>query len=151
MILGSIPKKCILVLMAITILISMTITIGMTSFAPGQAGKGLILPKDFCLLTPAWFFTFGSTDTRFAESSSGQRTHLQIAKRVGLFGPKKLAVVTLRAYDIALRCHPGLGLGGQECICHNPRRIQTTPTSFLQTLLQSYLSTLALIIILSTW
>ena len=34
--------------------------------APRQTGKGLILPKDFCWLTPAWVFTFSSADIRFA-------------------------------------------------------------------------------------
>ena len=29
--------------------------------------------------------------------------------------------------------HPGLGLGGQECSCHNPRCIRNTPTSPLPT------------------
>ena len=30
---------------------------------PRQAGKGLILPEDFCWLTLALFFTFSSADT----------------------------------------------------------------------------------------
>ena len=31
-----------------------------------KLNEGLILPKDFCWLTLAWFFTFSSADIRFA-------------------------------------------------------------------------------------
>ena len=47
------------------------------------------------------FLALSGADIRFAESLSGQRTRLQTTKRVELFGPKKLAAVALRAYDVA--------------------------------------------------
>ena len=54
---------------------------------PRQAGKGLILPKDFCWLTLAWVFTFSSADIRFASEGL---TRLETTKRVELLngGPR---------------------------------------------------------------
>ena len=70
---GSIPERCILVLMSMTVSIATTftmtrmVTIAMTSFPlPDKPGKVWFFQKTFCWLTLAWSFTFSSADLRFA-------------------------------------------------------------------------------------
>ena len=79
--------------------------------APRQAGKGLILPKDFCWLMLAWVFTFRSADIRFA---SKRLTRLKTTKRIKLLngGPRDDDKKPL-----------WLSPEGQKGPHHNPRQV----------------------------
>ena len=64
---GSIPERCMLVLMSIIVLITTMVIIAMTSFLfPDKLGKVWFFQKTFCWLTLIWSFIFNSADIRFA-------------------------------------------------------------------------------------
>ena len=107
------------------------------------------------------FLILSCADRRFAEGLSGGLTRLQTIKRVKLFNTKEFATAALGANDevfigwswrsrmfIFLAQHKYCLVSHWKNSRHDPRRIWTTPTSSLQTLLQSYPSTPASTIIL---
>ena len=106
--------------------------------APRQAGKGLILPKDFCWLTLAWFFTFSSADIRFASEG--------LTRSENLYGCRSFADDQV----IELFSTKEFATAAQETICGSVSKIKNVSVT-ISAEYSDYTDILASTIILLTW